>query len=208
MSNNTAVAEGGGVLNSGETVLNNTTLSGNTAAAGGGLYSWINGTATLNHCTISDNTATGGSGGGLGDDGSGVTMLTNSIVAHSSADTDCALSGTLTDGGYNIVEDGTCITAATSSAGDPLIGVLQDNGGPTLTHAPLPGGPAVDAIPLINCTLDTDQRGVPRPQGSALCDIGAVEFVDGIPAAGLRSLLILTVLLVLAGTCVVRRRSA
>jgi hypothetical protein len=70
---------------------------------------------------------------------------------------------------------------------DPLLSQLQDDGGPTLTHALLPGSPALDAVPLADCTYDhdgdpgtpevplaTDQRGVARPQGSS-CDIGALE---------------------------------
>ena len=57
---------------------------------------------------------------------------------------------------------------------DPLLGPLQDNGGPTFTHALLPGSPAIDHIPAENCEVTTDQRGVARPQGAA-CDIGAYE---------------------------------
>jgi len=52
---------------------------------------------------------------------------------------------------------------------------LQDNGGPTWTHALLPGSSAIDAIPPANCPVDTDQRGVTRPQGNN-CDIGAYEW--------------------------------
>jgi hypothetical protein len=37
------------------------------------------------------------------------------------------------------------------------------------------GSPAIDASPVDDFCPDTDQRGVPRPQGAA-CDIGAVEF--------------------------------
>jgi len=64
---------------------------------------------------------------------------------------------------------------------DPLLGPLQVNGGPTETHALLSGSPAIDHIPVLDCTdtggtpITTDQRGVARPQGSS-CDIGAYEF--------------------------------
>ena len=58
---------------------------------------------------------------------------------------------------------------------------MINNGGLTQTIALLPGGLAVNAIPVSNCTainglpLATDQRGIPRPQGGA-CDIGAYEY--------------------------------
>jgi hypothetical protein len=74
---------------------------------------------------------------------------------------------------------------------NPLLGPLQDNGGPTFTQALLPDSPAIDAVPVADCTYDddgnpatpevpltSDQRGVARPQGSA-CDIGAYEAVLG-----------------------------
>ena len=65
---------------------------------------------------------------------------------------------------------------------DPLLGPLQDNGGPTFTHALLPGSPAIDAVPVAECTdpdgnpLTMDQRGSHRPSGVG-CDKGAFELV-------------------------------
>jgi hypothetical protein len=56
---------------------------------------------------------------------------------------------------------------------------LADNGGDTKTHALLPGSPAIDAIPVVSCTLPTDQRGALRPvvqiSLDTPCDIGAFE---------------------------------
>ena len=65
-----------------------------------------------------------------------------------------------------------------SSPINPLIAPLAMNGGPTLTHALLPGSPAIDAGGT--ACLPTDQRGVARPldgNGNGLwaCDIGAYE---------------------------------
>ena len=62
------------------------------------------------------------------------------------------------------------------TTGNPLdakLNPLSDNGGPTQTHALLPGSPAID---LGNNTdaLATDQRGQPRVVGER-CDIGAYE---------------------------------
>ena len=89
--------------------------------------------------------------------------------------------------GYNFSDDDTCgftATGDTENGGDPVLGALADNGGPTQTRLPGTGSPLIDAIPLDACDdgdgvtgpgiVDTDQRGVSRPQGAG-CDIGAVE---------------------------------
>ncbi len=65
---------------------------------------------------------------------------------------------------------------------DPMLEPLAYYGGPTLTYRPLPGSPVIDQGDDLLCA-DTDQRGESRPQdgdadGSALCDIGAVELAD------------------------------
>jgi hypothetical protein len=70
------------------------------------------------------------------------------------------------------VQSGTTAPADTRF-GDPRLGPLANNGGPTLTHAPLPGSPVIDAG-TSDLHLLTDQRGFPRVQGNAT-DIGAVE---------------------------------
>jgi len=57
---------------------------------------------------------------------------------------------------------------------DPGLGPLADNGGPTETHAPMAGSPAIDAVTGTCPPPADDQRGVARPQGAA-CDIGSVE---------------------------------
>ena len=53
------------------------------------------------------------------------------------------------------------------------IGPLANNGGPTRTHALLPGSAAINAQPN-PCDMATDQRGITRPQGVA-CDFGSFE---------------------------------
>lgn len=60
--------------------------------------------------------------------------------------------------------------------GNPMLGPLTDNGGPTLTMMP---GPTGDAVDHGNCSgaPPEDQRGAARPTGPG-CDIGAVEFTD------------------------------
>jgi hypothetical protein len=84
--------------------------------------------------------------------------------------TGCSFAGTATD------QIGTAEAPI-----DPLLGPLANNGGPTFTHALLPGSPALDAL-TESCPV-TDQRGVARPydgdgDGVALCDIGAFESAD------------------------------
>ncbi|MCP4901889.1 MAG: hypothetical protein GY906_33410 [bacterium] len=116
--------------------------------------------------------------------------LSHTIIADSGI-ANCVVSGgTLTSVGNNLDSANTCSFA---SAGDlintnPLLGPLQDNGGPTFTHQPLLSSPAIDAG-LADSGLAVDQRGISRPQDGdgntvALCDIGAVEsgtliFADG-----------------------------
>ena len=71
---------------------------------------------------------------------------------------------------------------------DPLLGALQDNGGPTPTMAPAAGSPVIDAGSAFG--LSTDQRGLARPSDFAALanagdgsDIGAVELQSPAPAA-------------------------
>ncbi len=89
----------------------------------------------------------------------GAVLLRNSIVAKSTMGTD--VYGIVNDAGYNICSDGTANFTAPGSLNqvDPLLGLLSDNGGPTLTMALLPGSPARDAIP--SGFPATDQRGDP-----------------------------------------------
>ena len=67
------------------------------------------------------------------------------------------------------------------------IGPLQDNGGPTPTHALLTNSEAIDnTIDSLGCVdetgsqLATEQRGAPRVAG-ARCDVGAFEYDAVVP---------------------------
>jgi hypothetical protein len=89
--------------------------------------------------------------------------------------------------GYNLTNSMDVFTATGDLTGTlPWLGPLQDNGGPTLTHALLEGSPGIDAGNPAGCAeaegtlLTQDQRGYPRSaDGSASgvrrCDIGAYE---------------------------------
>jgi Ca2+-binding RTX toxin-like protein len=77
---------------------------------------------------------------------------------------------------------------------DILEPTLADNGGPTLTHALVPGSPARNAGPrrcrdVQGRPLRRDQRGVLRPQ-EGRCDLGAVEFLPVVFCAGRRATLV------------------
>jgi len=158
-----------------------TIMGGVADGEGGGVYSgdwdYGGGTVTITDSTISGNSATD-EGGGLylssGMQGTSTATLNNSIVANSSSGGDIAGGGTLS-GSHNLIEDGSGGLSGTIT-GDPLLGPLADNGGPTLTHALLSGSPAIDAGSNDKAAgLTTDQRGyVSRFYGGTV-DIGAYE---------------------------------
>ncbi len=102
------------------------------------------------------------------------TLITRSIIADAHAfRRENSASITLQD---SVVPPGApCPTHAACIdiiEGDPLLGLLQDNGGDTPTMLPDRGGAGVDAVDCGDAS--TDQRGITRPQG-ARCDAGAVE---------------------------------
>jgi len=171
IADNSCSVAGGGIFNRGTTTLTNSTVSQNvaTTASGGGIIN-DNGTVTMTNSTVSGNLS-GLAGGGVFNNGT--LTLRDSIVANSSGG-DCFNIGTVNDLGHNIVEDGSCISHPSSMSGDPGLGPLTDNGGPTLTHALFDSSIAIDAGSCAGGSTSADQRGVSRPQGGA-CDIGAFE---------------------------------
>ena len=158
----------------------NSTISGNKAVRyGGGIAA--SGIVQITNCTVTRNSVAGG-GGAVWIRGE--VNIENSIIAKNIGGGDCTIGG---EGGHvgtgeigigrnNLIGDGSCNA---DLSGDPMLGPLADNGGDTRTHALLPGSPAIDAIPVISCTLATDQRGAPRPivqtSSDTPCDIGAFE---------------------------------
>lgn len=164
---------GGGLANEkGSAALTNVTIAGNTANnVGGGIYD--SGTAQLINVTLVSNAA-GEAGGGiyvLFPAKPGVNVL-NSIISDNKVG-DC--SGNVVSRGFNIDGDGTCNLTQTGDQPktDPRLGLLADNGGPTLTSILLQDSPAINAGDSANCPK-TDQRGQKRSDGK--CDIGAYEF--------------------------------
>ena len=177
---NTATAVGGAVSADGPVSFLNSTFAGNTShSLGGALF--LRGGGTLASVTVSGNgTAPGGSGGGLYA-GDGTFVITNSILANSTAGGDCARSGAAafrTDLA-NLVEDGSCAPGTVSRlSGDPNLGPLAANGGSTRTMAVRLPGPAVDTGDNASCPA-TDQRGTARALTAGdPCDRGAFETTD------------------------------
>jgi hypothetical protein len=185
-----ASGEGGGISNYGTLTVSNSTLSGNSAGfAGGGIFMYSTNPATLTNVTLTANRATS-YGGGLAVY-SGQPVLHNTLVAGNfrgaTGTTRDDVGGTLDRGGDdNLIGDGTNMTGlrngvngnlvgSASAPIDPLLGPLQDNGGPTLTHALLSGSPAIDGGNNAYAT-DWDQRGPGfRRVVNGTIDIGAFE---------------------------------
>src|SRR5215831_13261759 len=182
ISGNTA-AFGGGIFNTGSLTIANTTVTGNTASEGGGIYS--NGLLTITNSTISSNTGNSEGGGVVN---LGTAAITNTTLSNNSASEGGGIftigavqiggsilnagasgvtiannGGTVTSLGYNLSSDngGGFLTGPGDQINtDPLLGPLQDNGGPTFTHELLPGSPAIDAgDPNFTPPPFFDQRG-------------------------------------------------
>lgn len=180
--------------------------NGFSTNGGGGICNGCgsgSGTLLLNASTVSGNVTDGlASGGGYGAgilNLSGPVTATASIIAgngdgYGTVD-NCARDayngtpGGVASGGYNLDDDGTCFTAGVNhdqANANPLLGPLQDNGGPTFTQALGAGSPAIGVVPgsvLAGLGLSTDQRGLPRPGlGKTAGDVGAYETQNATPA--------------------------
>jgi len=175
-------ADAGDAIDASSATIVNTTVSGNFGTAGAQIWA---GDLTLINSTVV------GKGESYGDEALGAygeIRVTNTVIV---SEAPCYFygDGFITSLGGNIESPGdTCgFTDPTDlvnvTAAELNLGPLQDNGGPTETHALLPGSVAIDRIPPAMCVdadgqpLTEDQRGVARPQGAA-CDVGAFESVD------------------------------
>jgi hypothetical protein len=187
VSGNSAMAVGGVAQIGGTVNITNTTISGNKGTRIGGVVSADNdGNTTMNilNLTIANNESER-LGGGIVTQLGAAVLVKNTIVAGNSIDNCNAAQygGIIYSQGNNISSDDSCdFTKLTDKQNtNPLLGPLQNNGGPTDTHALLPGSPAVDAANAKACP-DRDQRGVVRKDGdkngTVVCDIGAFERND------------------------------
>lgn len=198
--NNTAQADGGGVQEFGSATLINTTVASNTAGgAGGGINDGFGATIKTYNVTVAGNAAA--TGGGLANvlPVGQSWELRNTIVANNSAasgpDIFLGLVGAPISQGNNLIgkKDGSIPGPVATYAGsdflgtigsplNPKLGPLQNNGGPTLTMALLPGSPAIDKGNNANVlvSMTSDQRGfmvrIINGGISMTVDIGAYEY--------------------------------
>ena len=167
--------DGGGIRNGWKLVVESSTIANNHA---GGVVLAGEGKA--------------GSGGGISSvSRPGFLTLFNTMVISNAVESfpdgrsgeapDC--QGHVVSLGYNLIGDAEgCILegeleTTLTDVEDGLLGPLQDNGGPTVTHALLLGSPAVNAgDPAFLPPPETDQRGFPRVSAGRI-DIGAYELV-------------------------------
>jgi hypothetical protein len=202
-SRNSASDWGGGIYNDGESYGSATlkvlssTFSANLAYLGGGIENdGFYGSAALsvNASTFSGNStiySTGLGGDIYNDDTYGTaTLQIGDTILSAGALGGTLQGGTVTSLGYNLSSDngGGLLTASTDQINtDPKLGPLQNNGGPTFTHALLPGSPAIDKgkrDAIASLAVSADQRGFSRPldfssipnaSGGDGSDIGAFE---------------------------------
>jgi hypothetical protein len=188
------VGDGGGIENGGTLSITNSTFYGNgTDGEGGGIDNW--GTLRVTFGTFANNGSGSppvAGGGNIINERNASAIIKSTILAAGIIGGNCFEIGTITDAGYNISDDTTCGFAKTGSANngdgvDPLLSTagLANNGGPAQTVALVSGSPAIDVIPVADCTtltgvaITTDQRGFPRPgAGETMCSIGAYEYQD------------------------------
>jgi len=179
--NSTISGNGGGVSNYtlSDTVVSNSTISDN----GTGIYNDISsrGSSVFNS-TMSNN------GVELSVSGPGPFVNIGNTLFKVSAGGHSIISngGTVLSFGYNLSSDnggGYLNGPGDQINTDPLLGPLQDNGGPTFTHALLPGSPAINAgDPNFVGPPDYDQRGpgFDRVRNGRL-DVGSFEVQEPLP---------------------------
>jgi CSLREA domain-containing protein len=191
VSGNTSGEYGGGIYSQGTLTLVNSTISGNTAEShGGGIMA--SGPTYLYNVTITGNSADSdttntGEGGGVYVASS--LTLRNSLISGNfdlspTGNVHPECSGAVVSDGYNLIANTTGCTLSGATSDDlvgvsAVLGALNNNGGPTLTHALLAGSPGIDDGNPAGCADDsgalllTDQRGFAR---NGACDIGAFEY--------------------------------
>lgn len=187
-------AHGGAIANIGGTVnIRNSTISSNSTVPGfgvgavydygGGVYTY-NGSVSVYNSTITSNVSYTGRGlYAITEAGSATIIVHSSIIGQSDTPATnrdaVALEDTggqlFVSGANNIIRTEIGFDAVGFSNLDPLLGVLANYGGPTLTHEISVASPAVDSgSNLMNFTVDQRGAGHARVRGTGV-DIGAFE---------------------------------
>ncbi len=182
LANNYASFRGGAIASDGNLTVNRSTIVNNTATYGSldshNILTVNNSTIVSNSThgivslgglvTVNNSTIYGNSSIGIDLIGIGTLHLKNTIIANNG--TDCSNGGTIVTNINNLIKDGSCSPSIT---GDPMLAPLQNNGGTTLTMAPLSA-----CSPVINAggagALTTDQIGQAVVGGAR--DLGAFEY--------------------------------
>jgi hypothetical protein len=194
IDDNTADIGGGGIYNTSSTLnVSDSTIANNAATStaaptasnvtgGGGLDATAFAHVTITNTTIAGN-VTGWAGGGVALTrpafGSFINLVNTLVATNSAGDHGPDAAGAMISQGSSLIgqTDGSTgwndsdLTGTSASPLDPLLGPLQDNGGPTQTMALLAGSPALNAG-------DPDQLGSPDQRGvirTGSVNIGAYQ---------------------------------
>jgi predicted outer membrane repeat protein len=171
-------ASGGG-LSGDSFIITNCTIDGKQSVGDGG---GIAGGANIAHTTFSNNSA---SSNGSAIYVTSTLELGNTILKAGASGVNIFNNGgSFITHGYNISSDdggGFLNGPGDQINTDPLLGPLQNNGGPTFTHALLPGSPAIDSgDPNFTPPPYYDQRGpVFWRMRNGRIDVGSFEVQAG-----------------------------
>jgi hypothetical protein len=162
-----AAASGDVTIDLASSTVTGNSAQGATASAGGGLH--LEASAGTTRTTIRNTILSGNLGGNP--ECAAVLPSSGGVIS-------------IISQGFNIFGSTMGCTIAAGqgdiSSTDTLLGPLAENGGPTQTHALLPGSVAIDGGNPAGClgqnggSLPEDQRGMPRVSNGR-CDIGAYE---------------------------------
>ena len=158
-------ADGGGIyISAGSGIYRNTTIAGNQATDGGGIYA---SNSNLGNTLIAANSAASGP-----DVKGSILSSDYNFIQNATA---FSITGSDTHTIYNQ---------------NPLLGPLRNNGGPLPTMALLPGSPAIDRGTSFGTYIDMrgrfrpfDVSNVPNAPGGDGTDIGAFELTPAMPVA-------------------------
>ena len=161
--NSTTAGFAGGIYNyAGTLTITNSTISGNSATefslslgVGGGILNSNGATAIITNSTISSNTGQY-RGGGIRNTSDSTVRAKNTIIALNTAGNGGGpdVDGSMISESFNLIGNSSDAMISPvyfsdqkgtpGSTIDPMLGPLQNNGGPTLTRALLAGSPAID----------------------------------------------------------------